>query len=228
MEMLNNRLQKSSNCSFWEQFYFDFLNHVSDFNKLSEWTHSAMSSLHLQLLFNKQYVQALKNAENKIISHQRLITSIFKSDFIQVKLISINPDQSLPLHDHPGTSGSMIVISGKVNAISCEQEQRSNQLSRNKLKIMGDVILSSGGSSCFTESQHNIHSFKSLTERSVMMNVHINPFPRTQQSFFFPVSLHQNLDTHLMVQRVQAQSIENFHQNLKEASNEANLKAAII
>ena len=227
--LATQNLQESfSNC-FWDQLYTGFQARDIDINELDKWTHSAMFVLHLRLLFNKNYVEALKKAKNKIINKQHLISSVFKSDFLHVKLISMTPERSLPLHDHPGTSGSMMVISGRVHAIACEQEApRNGNQTRCLLKVVKNTTLYTGDSCCFTETQQNIHSFKALTERAVIIIAHVNPFATNQQSYFFPASPQQKLNTQIMTQRVRAQTLQNFHKKIKEQSNETIIKATLI
>lgn len=221
--------QKPSADDFWEQLFNDFQAHGSDINKLGKWAQSAMFVLHLRLLFNHNYVQALKKAENKIINKQHLVSSIFKSDFLNVKLISMTPERSLPLHDHPGTSGSMMVLSGRVHAIACDQDNLEDKTqAHSQLKIVADKTLSTGDSSCFTKTHHNIHSFKALTERAVIIIVHVNPFAVAQQSYFFPASPQQKSNSHILTQRVRAQTLQNTHRKIKEVSNETNIKANLI
>lgn len=217
MELSKYNQQESFNPGFWEHFYDDFQAHANGICELNEWTQSTMIILHLQLLLNKSYQKALKSANNKVIDKKYLITSIFNSHFLNVKLITITPEHSLPLHDHPGTSGSMMVISGQVHAVVCEQDSlQNNRQACSMLKIVANTTLSHCDSCCFTQSQHNIHRLKALTESAVILIAHVNPFAINKQSYFFSNSLPQKLHSHIKVQRVRNRAFQNLRHNQKE------------
>lgn len=226
MKISENIQQNSSEFNFWKNFYNDFQAHADDIKKLEKWSQPAMLILHLELILNQKYVSAFTKARCFDADAQPLIAPIFKSDFIEVKLNRITTTRSLPLHDHPGASGSMLVISGRVQTVSCEQEKTDlNRQTRSQLKIVANSILSIGDSSCFTKKHNNIHSITALTDTAIIFTVHVNPFPNTRQSYFFPLSPQQKPNTYIITQRVRAKTLQKIHHNIKESSYVANSKS---
>lgn len=171
----------------FENFYYEFQNHSSDIQELGQWTQSAMFALHLQLFFSTEYKHALERAENETIKTNNLVIPLFDNNLMRVNLLAIEPERNLPLHDHPGSAGSMMVISGSVQATICEYTTSVDGTNQptNLLTIVENTIISAGKTSCFTKDQHNIHSFKAIDGRTIVMVVHTPPFAANKQSFFF-------------------------------------------
>ena len=119
LEMLNDS-------DFWMQFHHDFQLHAGHVDDLSDWSLTAMLFLHAQLLLNNEYQRALMRAENEIFINHNLVIPLFENNYIRANLVAIKQDRSLPLHNHPGSSGAMMVISGRVHSTVCDQEKPTN------------------------------------------------------------------------------------------------------
>jgi hypothetical protein len=209
-----NDLKMLNDSDFWMQLHDDFQIHSNHIDELNGWTRTAMFVLHSKLLLNNGYQRALVRAENEIIINHNLVTSLFENDFLRVNLISIKKERALPMHDHPGSSGAMMVISGKVHAIAFEEEKSAdNTQSSNILTITDSKIASVNETGCFTEDQYNIHSIKALTNRAVLMVIHTPPFAANQQTFFFTANPLQKVGSQILVQPVRAQASEKFRKN---------------
>lgn len=207
-------LEGLTDSNFWMQFYDEFQMHAEHINELSGWTKTAMFILHSQLLLNDEYQHALTRAESEIILNHNLVIPLFKNDFLRANLIAIQQERSLPLHDHPDASGAMMVISGKVHAISCEEEKSTNNTHPGSILIITDnKLISANETGCFTQEQYNIHSIKALTDRAVLMVIHTPPFAPNQQTFFFTANPLQKIGSQILVQRVRAQATEKFRQS---------------
>ena len=216
-------LKMFANPGLWEQFHYDFVTHAYHIDVLRKWVQPAMLALYSQLLNKSKYQHALERAKTQFIKNHNLVTPLFNDDFLRVNLISIKSGSSLPLHDHPGSSGSMMVISGEARIIVCEQEKLSintNQ-SRCTLSIIENKIITTGETSCFTQEQHNIHSVEAMTDRVVIMVIHTSPFAVNQQTYFFTAIPRQNVGSQVQAQCVRVQAFQKFNQNnLKGVVNE--------
>ena len=214
-----------ANCSFWEQFHDDFEMHASHIDKLSKWVNHAMLTLYSQLLNKSKYQHALERAKTEVIKNHNLVIPLFHNELLRANLISIDPGRSLPLHDHPGSSGSMMIISGDVRVVVCEQEKliTSSSLNTCMLTIVENKIFSTGETSCFTQDQHNIHSIEAVTDRVVIMVIHTSPFAANQQTYFFTATPQQKVGSQVLAQCVRAQAFQKIRQNnhnLKGVVNE--------
>lgn len=203
------------NSGFWEQFHYDFEMHASHIEKLSEWVKLAMLTLYARIINNSKHQHALERVQSQIIKNHNLVIPLFNKDFLRVNLIAIKPEHNLPLHDHPGSSGSMMVISGDVRTIVCKQEKLSVNTKQSScmLTVVENKIFPTGEISCFTRDQHNIHSIEAVTDRAVIMVVHTSPFALDQQTYFFTATPRQKIGSQVQAQRVRVQAIQKFIQN---------------
>ena len=224
MQAAKNIIQKDlailSDSNFWEQFHYDFQLHTGHIDDLSDWTQTAMLALHSQLLLNNEYQRALVRAENEIIINHNLVIPLFENNMIRANLIAIKQERCLPMHDHPNSSGAMMVISGSVHATVCEQEipANGNQPS-NILTIVTNKHFSTNETSCFTQDRFNIHGIKALTNRAVLMVIHTPPFTADQQTFFFTANPQQEVGSQVLVQRVRAHAVQKIRQNNQHNDN---------
>lgn len=210
-----DELKTHANSAFWGQFHDDFQMHASHIKQLSEWAQLAMLTLYSQMLNNSKYQHAIERAKIDMIKDNNLVISLFENSSLHVNLVSLKFGSDLPLHDHPGSAGSMMVISGDVRVIVCEESipvSKTNQ-SRTLLTVTENKIFSTGETSCFTLNKHNIHSFEALTDRAVLMVVHTPPFAVTQQSYFFTAAPLQKVSSQVLAQRVRVQANRNLNQN---------------
>ena len=208
----NNRL---SHCEFWDEFCRDFHEHASHLDTLNMWTSSALFKLHSQLLLYNEYQHSLKMISTETIKNHNLVIPLFTDDIFRVNLIAITPECSLPLHNHPGSSGAMMVISGNVRGIVCEQVDpvTTKKQMRSMLKVVENKIFIPNETSCFTKKQNNIHSIKALTNRAVALVFHTPPFSTNQQSYFFSATPLQKTGTHVVTQRIQAYAFQKLRQS---------------
>ena len=203
----NPQLQIMPESVLWEEFHHNFLRHGSSFAKLEDWTKTSLFELHSRLLSNDKYLNYLETLSTDEMTNHNLVSPIFKSKTLSVNLIAIEPGFDLPLHDHPNTSGAMMVISGNVHCLACEHVEAANNSHQSKalLKIAGNKHFQSNESNCFTPSKNNIHSFEALTERAILMVIHTPPTQDGHQSYFFAHTSKQNVGSEFLAQRIPAQ-----------------------
>ena len=213
-------LEMLGDSEFWMQFHHNFQLHAGHIDDLNDWGQTALLFLHSQLLLNNEYQRALVRAENEIIIKHNLVIPLFENNFLRANLIAIKQERSLPLHDHPGSSGAMLVISGKVHATMCEQEiPADNTPSSNILTVAASKLLSTNETSCFTQDRFNIHGIKAVTNRAVLMVIHTPPFAANQQTFFFTANPQQKVGSQILVQRVRAHAVQKIRQNNQHNDN---------
>jgi hypothetical protein len=221
--ILRHDFDMLANCE-WEQFHANFEKHTGHIDDLNEWTQPAMLTLHSLLLLRSEYQYALERAMNEKITNHNLVIPLFNNGLLRANLVSITPEQSLPLHDHPGSSGAVLVISGEIRATACERVATPNN---NQLRVMLTTvekkIFTKNKTSCFTKEQQNIHSFEALTERAVLMVIHTPPFEAIQQSYFFMANPQQKIGSQMLAQRVRAHALQKFN-NSKMSALKATVK----
>lgn len=114
-------------------------------------------------------------------------------------ILTIEADQMVQLHDHPGATGMVRIISGEAEVwlfdemhdetagdislgVSKEQPQTV------RLKQVSRRILSVGDTAVLTPSKGNIHALRSVSNECSMLDFFIPPYERSQRSWFEPLA----------------------------------------
>ena len=114
---------------------------------------------------------------------------INKSD-LRIGLLEIHREHSIPIHDHPGGCGTLIVLKGKL-AVTTYQTRFDREMEKSGL-----VVLSKLGSQSFeekeyaiiTETEGNIHSLTSISDVSVVLDILLKPYDESRRTWYIPVS----------------------------------------
>jgi len=147
--------------------------------------------LHKKLIKYQLFDNALTIArscspiENQLWSYQHLSTI----KLLQIGLLTLFQDTSVPLHDHPGAYGIQYVISGKVHI---KQYQYASDIevkqSITALEKVAQNSLIKDEVSIFQPRIGNIHCLKSISKRSILLSVVLHPFSSQERSWYFPIS----------------------------------------
>lgn len=207
--VIASEYQNSPSKEIWEKFYYEFDTNSSDIESLHEWAKTAMLSQFSQVFDDSKHQHMLEKARVDEINNYNLVIPIYKDVDISAKLIALKPGNNLPLHDHPGSAGAMMVVSGDVRVVACEKKNDLNHSSC-ALTFVENKLLSTGETSCFTKEQHNIHSLKTVSERAVLLLIHTSPFSINEQTYFFTASPLQDIGSDVIAQCVRVQAFQKF------------------
>lgn len=129
---------------------------------------------------------------------------LFEDSRIRIGLLAVSADQPIPMHDHPGSSGVLLLLSGSLEivqynlAVPYTQYQNSSPV---LLQQIEDSTLTEGEATIFSDHVGNIHSLTSLESMSVVLQVLITPYQLAQRSWYFPVSTLQKPSSTLLANR---------------------------
>ena len=134
--------------------------------------------------------------------------TIFEDTSIKVSLVTIDKGRPLPLHDHPGESGLMLVLEGSVNVCHCNLESAHTG---HPVKLFVEKVnaLNEGDVNWFTESERNIHSVDSIEQRAILLVVHTSRCISEHQSYYFPINGKLEMGAQVPVQKINAQTLRN-------------------
>jgi hypothetical protein len=144
---------------------------------------------------------------------------LIDTPFLRLGLIGLHRVFSIPLHDHPNAYGVVKVISGQVRAQQYQFAQiteRDNTLV--SLKRVSESVLSKGKSSVFTPSFRNLHDLESLSSRSVLLSMLVNPYRPQDRSWYFqvPHTLNGNMGLYNRIRRKHSNPVTlNSHADVK-------------
>jgi len=139
---------------------------------------------------------------------------LFADEHIKAGLQAIYRDNPIPLHDHPGTAGIVLVLSGVINFqyanISANQANPGPvelQIARVRDRLPGQV--------CWFHAEHrNIHRVEAKTGNAIMLVVHLRRGDAGPRHMYFPVSQYEPVEgirflAHCMtIKRRQSESSE--------------------
>jgi hypothetical protein len=130
-------------------------------------------------------------------------TTLFSDDNINAGLLAVYRDKPVPFHDHPGTLGVMLVLSGavKIQYANLVNEQDAFgpvelQITRVRERLPGEVCW-------FFANDRNIHQLEATTANTVILVAHLPHIDINQQSFYFPFGEYEPVEgCTLLAQRI--------------------------
>ena len=109
-------------------------------------------------------------------------------------ILTINDEQMVQLHDHPGATGMVRIISGEAE-VWLFDEVRENKTGQKKsdqgiaeLTQVSRRILRSGDTAVLTPHKGNIHALRSVSKECHMLDFFIPPYEKSQRSWFEPLA----------------------------------------
>ena len=155
---------------------------------LEEVTEHNVLLLHEVISLTANFQLALRKAEQSVANDrhwycQRLIDN----EQVQANLLTIYQGQPLPLHDHPGSNGMQLVISGKahVRRYNLAQNVKSDHADVALIKI-ADRLLGMGEVDVFTSDRGNIHGMRAMSSRCIVLDITMPPSQHENASWYLP------------------------------------------
>lgn len=134
-----------------------------------------------------EFKQAMHNAYesgNQFWLWQRLI----KHKNINGGILNIDDSHIVPLHDHPGATGMVRVMSGEVEAWQFDTLNAKNKSPDDmyQLKRVSHKILQAGDMAVLTPENGNIHALRSISKTASMLDFFIPPYETKHRSWYQP------------------------------------------
>jgi len=107
---------------------------------------------------------------------------------LSVGTLTVWRDSDIPLHDHPGSTGLLLVLEGKVRVRSYRlTDDLDSGNAPLELELTADKTIGAGELWQFGPYQHNIHSLQSVDGDCRIFDVLFSPYQLQQRSFFMPI-----------------------------------------
>ena len=161
--------------------------------------------LHDAISNTAPYQIAMQNAEAATAQdHHWLDQVLLDDEQIRVSLLSAYQGQSIPLHDHPGTNGLLLVVQGKVQISRYDlvHKDSQNENSNVALAKVSDGMRGMGEVDILTNEHGNIHGMRAMTPRCVMLDIAIPPHQKASRNWYLPISSHVTNASHVFARRV--------------------------
>ena len=121
---------------------------------------------------------------------------LLKQRTINGGMLTINHDQLVPLHDHPGATGMLRIVSGEcevwqfneVRTIANRNEQVTEVNATVELQLVDHRRAKPGDMALLTPAQGNIHALRAVTATCNMLDFFIPPYKTGQRCWYQPLS----------------------------------------
>jgi hypothetical protein len=157
-------------------------------------TQAAMAARGVQLLQNLDTadneflaaVQASYESGNRFWLWQRLT----KEGAINGGILNIEQGQDVPLHDHPGATGMVRVLSGEVEVWQFDRLDIAPALvadGQAVLELVFHRVLHPGDTASLSPDSGNIHALRARSKQCSMLDYFIPPYERSERTWYQPV-----------------------------------------
>lgn len=109
---------------------------------------------------------------------------------IRIGLLEIYKNDPIPIHDHPGASGILLVFEGElvIKQYELEHVVRENRMNLANLSMRSQQRLANTQYAFITPGQGNIHSLDAVSDVCIVLDVLLTPYDEKQRSWFLPVN----------------------------------------
>jgi hypothetical protein len=132
-------------------------------------------------------VEAAYETGNRYWLWQRMI----KEKNINGGILNINSAQLVQLHDHPGATGLLRIISGEVEVWQFDESTEPDTADHSGLSELTRVsrnVLRAGDMAVLTPDKGNIHALRSISKECRMLDLFIPPYDASQRNWYRPQS----------------------------------------
>ncbi len=109
---------------------------------------------------------------------------------IRIGLIYVYKNKPIPIHDHPGANGVLLVLEGQLNITEYLRHNVNgmNQLSFSELSVVDEKNIGTNGYSLMTPANGDIHSLSTESDVSIVLDILLTPYDEKQRCWYTPVS----------------------------------------
>ena len=140
----------------------------------------------------KDAVDVSYETGNRYWLWQRMI----KGQNINGGILNIYSDQLVQLHDHPGATGMVRIISGEVEAWQFDVLAQDNGMKAEgadekdvaELVLVSRRVLKAGDMAVLTPDKGNIHALRAISKQCRMLDFFIPPYQRSQRNWYEPLA----------------------------------------
>ena len=113
-----------------------------------------------------------------------------KNNGIKGGILNIERDQDVPLHDHPGATGMVRVLSGEVEVWQFDRPVPAATVGENGQAVLERVthrVMQAGDIAILSPDSGNIHALRARSETCSMLDYFIPPYERSNRTWYQPV-----------------------------------------
>ncbi len=171
----------------WEDFALKMQALADAADLLSSEQIAAQGLMHLQSLdiSSPSFLDAVATAYesgNPFWLWQRML----KQHNLNGGILNIDASKTVQLHDHPGATGMLRIISGEAEVWQYNRASVNSNSSLSQLDLVSHRILSAGDTAILTAHAGNIHALRSVSAECRMLDFFIPPYQRNKRTWYEP------------------------------------------
>ena len=131
-------------------------------------------------------VEASFETGNRFWTWQRML----KKENINGGVLTIDHKQLVQLHDHPGATGMLRILSGKAEIWQFDRHASTTATDGDDIAELTRVshrVLGPGDTAVLTPHSGNIHALRSISSTCSMLDFFIPPYKRSERSWYQPI-----------------------------------------
>ena len=130
-------------------------------------------------------IQTSWESGNRFWLWQRLT----KENAIKGGILTIERDQDVPLHDHPGATGMVRVLTGEVEVWKFDRAVKAanNPADHDVLELVTHRVMQPGDIAVLSPDSGNIHALRARSKTCSMLDYFIPPYERSERTWYQPV-----------------------------------------
>jgi quercetin dioxygenase-like cupin family protein len=130
-------------------------------------------------------VHASWESGNRFWLWQRLT----KESTVNGGILNIERDQDVPLHDHPGATGMVRVLTGEVEVWQFDRALKATDRSGDHavLELVTHRVMQPGDIAMLSPDSGNIHALRARSKQCSMLDYFIPPYKRSERTWYQPV-----------------------------------------
>ena len=128
-------------------------------------------------------VEASYESGNEYWLWQRML----KKSNVNGGILNIDSSKLVQLHDHPGATGMLRIISGEAEVWHYDRIDTSKDGLTAELKLTSRRLLKPGDTAFLTPEKGNIHALRSVTAECRMLDFFIPPYEQSLRTWFEPL-----------------------------------------
>jgi hypothetical protein len=112
-----------------------------------------------------------------------------KESTVKGGILNIERDQDVPLHDHPGATGMVRVLTGEVEVWQFDRAGKAADRSgdHDVLELVTHRVMQPGDTAVLSPDSGNIHALRARSRECSMLDYFIPPYERSERTWYRPV-----------------------------------------
>ena len=145
-------------------------------------------------------IQTSWESGNRFWLWQRLT----KENAIKGGILTIERDQDVPLHDHPGATGMVRVLTGEVEVWQFDRAVKAadNSADHDVLELVTHRVMQPGDIAVLSPDSGNIHALRARSKQCSMLDYFIPPYERSERTWYQPVDDGWHDKTHISCESI--------------------------